>query len=302
MVSTNLINQWWVRHRGPILGLSGTMMALIGVGGSPNLINWLIPQFGWRTTYIILGMVLLLFMAPLSWFFVRNRPEDHGLLPDGAQGLQQRPGQATGLGAIPIPAAEEHWTRAEALRTPIFWVFLLGLASVSMLGTGMMFHIVSIFADNNMSPALAATAYVPLAFVTAATNLGSGFIVDRVRLRVIMAISLLLQTLSLWMVTYLGNWWLAMAFGVILGATTGLQRTVSTVAWAKYYGRRHLGSITGVTTTVTVGASALGPMPMGIARDLLGSYGLTLKLLAIIPLVLAIASLFVDRPEKRESR
>ncbi|MCB0126282.1 MAG: hypothetical protein KDE58_28690, partial [Caldilineaceae bacterium] len=69
--------------------------------------------------------------------------------------------------------------------------------------------------------------------------------------------------------------------------------------WAKYYGRRHLGSITGVTTTVTVGASALGPMPMGIARDLLGSYGLTLKLLAILPLVLAVASLFVDRPEKK---
>ena len=299
MVSTNLINQWWVRHRGPILGLSGTMMALIGVGGAPNLINWLIPQFGWRTTYMLLGAGLLLFLAPLAWLLVRNRPEDHGLLPDGAPNLQARPGQATGLGAHPVPVAEENWTRAEAIRTPIFWIFLLGLASVSMLGTGLMFHIVSIFADNNMSPALAATAYVPLAFVTSATNLGSGFIVDQVRLRVLMALSLLLQTLSLWMVTYLSNWWLAMVFGVVLGATSGLQRTVSTVAWAKYYGRRHLGSITGVTTTVTVGASALGPMPMGIARDLLGSYGLTLKLLAILPLVLAVASLFVDRPEKK---
>ncbi|MCB0125525.1 MAG: MFS transporter, partial [Caldilineaceae bacterium] len=231
MVSTNLINQWWVRHRGPILGLSGTMMALIGVGGAPNLINWLIPQFGWRTTYMLLGAGLLLFLAPLAWLLVRNRPEDHGLLPDGAPSLQARPGQATGLGAHPVPVAEENWTRAEAIRTPIFWIFLLGLASVSMLGTGLMFHIVSIFADNNMSPALAATAYVPLAFVTAATNLGSGFIVDRVRLRVLMALSLLLQTLWLWMVTYLSNWWLAMVFGVVLGATSGLQRTVSTVAW-----------------------------------------------------------------------
>lgn len=300
MVSTNLINQWWVRHRGPILGLSGTIMALVGVGGAPNLISWMIPQFGWRTTYMLLGAALLLIMTPLSWLLVRNRPEDHGLLPDGATSPQQRPGQATGIGAIPVPVAEENWTRAEAIRTPIFWVFLLGLASISMLGTGLMFHIVSIFADNNMSPTLAATAYVPLAFVTAATNLGSGFIVDRVRLRVLMSAALVLQTLSLWMVTSLSSWWLAMAFGVILGATNGLQRTVSTVAWAKYYGRRHLGSITGVTTTVTVGASALGPMPMGIARDLLGSYGLTLKLLAIIPLVLAVASLFVDRPEKKE--
>ncbi|MEZ4623128.1 MAG: hypothetical protein R2867_47565 [Caldilineaceae bacterium] len=102
------------------------------------------------------------------------------------------------------------------------------------------------------------------------------------------------------MVGYLSTIFLAIAFGVVLGATSGLQRTVSTVAWAKYYGRLNLGSISGVTSTVTVGASALGPMPMGIA-DLLGSYGLTLKLLALIPLALAVASLFVDRPEKGEA-
>ncbi len=299
MISTNVINQWWVRHRGPILGLSGTAMALIGVGGSPNLINWLIPQLGWRMTYILLGVVLLLVMAPLAWIFTRNRPEDHGLLPDGVQTAATQTGQSTGLGTVAVPVAEENWTRAEAIRTPIFWVFLLGLASVSMLGTGLTFHIVSIFADNGMSPALAATSFVPVAITTAITNLGSGFLVDRVRLRVLMAISLVLQVLSLWMVTYLSSIFLAMAFGVVMGATNGLQRTIGTVAWAKYYGRRHLGSISGITTTVMVGSSALGPMPMGIARDLLGSYGTTLKLLAIIPLVLAIASLFVDRPEKR---
>jgi len=298
MVSTNLINQWWVRHRGPVLGLSGTAMALIGVGGAPNLINWLIPQVGWRTTYMLLGAVLLLVMTPLAWIFVRNRPEDHGLLPDGVKMAETTVDPATGIGTGTQPVPEENWTRAEAIRTPIFWVFMLGLASLSMLGTGLTFHIVSIFADNGMSAALAATSFVPVAVTTAITNLGSGFLVDRVRLRVLMAISLVLQVVSLWMVSYLSSIFLAMAFGVVLGATNGLQRTISTVAWAKYYGRLHLGSITGVTTTVLVASSALGPMPMGIARDLLGSYGATLKLLAIIPLVLAIACLFVDRPEK----
>ncbi len=303
MVSTNVINQWWVRHRGPVLGLSGTAMALIGVGGAPNLINWLIPLVGWRTTYMLLGALLLLVMTPLAWIFTRNRPEDHGLLPDGAQTSAAHSGQSIGLGTVvvqgAVPVAEENWTRAEAMRTPIFWVFMVGLASLSMLGTGLMFHIVSIFSDNTMSPTLAAAVYVPIAFTTAITNLGSGFLVDRLRLRVLMALALVLQVVSLWMVSSLSSLFLAMTFGVVLGATNGLQRTVSTVAWAKYYGRLHLGSITGVTTTVLVASSALGPMPMGIARDLLGSYGTTLKLLAILPLVLAVATLFVDRPEKR---
>jgi hypothetical protein len=38
----------------------------------------------------------------------------------------------------------------------------------------------------------------------------------------------------------------ALIYGIILGVTGSLQLTVSSVVWAKYYGRQHLGSITGV--------------------------------------------------------
>ena len=150
-----------------------------------------------------------------------------------------------------------------------------------------------------MSATLAATAFGPIAITMAITNLASGFLVDRMRLRTLMAMGLLLQTTSLWLVSYLGNATLAVAFGIILGITFGMMRTVHVVSWAKYYGRRHLGSITGVTATVTAAASALGPMPMGFAREFLGSYGPTLAILSILPLSLAVACFFVDRPEKQ---
>lgn len=296
LVSTNIINQWWVRRRGPLLGLSGVAMALLGVGAFPNVVNWLIPHLGWRMTYGVLGAVLLLVMTPVAWLFFRNRPEEYGLLPDGLT-AKNRPGDPVAT-APSVAHTEENWTVHEAMRTPVFWVFLVGLASISMLGTGLQFHIVSIFADNGLTPAMAAASYVPIAVTSAALNLASGILVDRVRLRVMMAIALLLQALSLWMVAFLGTAALALAFGGLIGATSGLMRTVSTVAWAKYYGRRHLGSISGVTSTVLVAASALGPLPMGVARDWLGSYTATLNMLAVIPLGLAVASLFVDRPAR----
>ena len=53
LVSQNVINQWWVRRRGTVIGISGMMMALFGVGGVPNLINWLIRLFGWRYAYAL---------------------------------------------------------------------------------------------------------------------------------------------------------------------------------------------------------------------------------------------------------
>ena len=75
--------------------------------------------------------------------------------------------------------------------------------------------------------------------------------------------------------------------------------TVSMVIWAKYFGRKHLGSITGIVYLISAAGSALGPMPMGIARDLLGSYGLALTVAAALPLILAVVALFARRPHKR---
>ncbi|MEM7029408.1 MAG: MFS transporter [Chloroflexota bacterium] len=299
LVCSNVINQWWVQKRGPLLGISGVVSATLGLGAVPIVIHYLIPELGWRNTYMVLGLALLVVLAPISYFFIRNRPEDHGLLPDGIKAEAQSDAQDGEPKAnAPQPVAEENWTRSEAMRTPIFWVFLLGLSSIASLGTGLTFHIVSIFEDSGMSATLAATAFGPIAVTMAITNLASGFLVDRMRLRTLMSLGLLFQASSLWLVSYLSNTTMAILFGIIMGITFGLMRTVHVVSWAKYYGRLHLGSITGVTATVTSAASALGPMPMGLARDALGSYGPTLMVLSVIPLVLAVVCLFVDRPQK----
>ena len=81
-------------------------------------------------------------------------------------------------------------------------------------------------------------------------------------------------------------------------ATVGLMRTVGAVVWPSYYGRLYLGSIAGFASTILTAASALGPMPMGLARDLLGSYNQALVILAFIPLALSVLSLFL-RPPRR---
>jgi MFS family permease len=135
------------------MGNSGVLMALIGTGLFPYLLNWLIPQIGWRMTYAVLGVALLLIMVPVGLLFYRSRPETFGLLPDGAT---TAPKIVTSKGEV----EEENWTAQEASRTPAFWIIAFGLASMSMLSTGLMFHMVSIFTDNQMSASAAATVYI----------------------------------------------------------------------------------------------------------------------------------------------
>lgn len=290
LVCTNVINQWWVRRRGMVMGISGVLMSLLALGGFPNLIHWLIWQYGWRVAYSLLGLALLVLMAPLGYLFFRDKPEEYGLHPDGVKATPAS--EVTGSPAM----IEENWTLSEAIQTRSFWVVALGLSAVSMLGTGLFFHMVSILNDGGLSAGEAASVFVPIAVTTALVNLGSGILIDRVRIRVILAAALLTLALSLWMAPRLQGLEWAFLYGIVLGSTSGLQRTVSTVVWAAYFGRRHLGSITGLTSTILVAASALGPMPFGIARDLLGSYTTILTVCTIVPLLLALASLLTGRP------
>ena len=288
----NAINQWWVRRRGMVMGISGLLVSLLGVGGFPSLITWLIPIYGWRLSYGLLGLLTLVVMAPLGYLLVRPRPEVYGLNPDGGQ-------QVSVLGDKPAKAAsEENWTLAEASRTSAFWIIAVSQALIFMLVTGLFFHMVSIFADSGLDATVAASIFLPIAVTTAVVTLGSGILIDRIPPRLIITTALLCQSLSLWLAQSLDSVALAFVYGLALGVTMGLMRTISSVLWATYFGRRHLGSITGVASTVFIFGSALGPVPLGLARDMWGSYDQTLKLLAVLPLLLGLASLFVRRPRK----
>ncbi|MFO7541180.1 MAG: MFS transporter [Chloroflexota bacterium] len=298
LVSQNVINQWWVVRRGMIMGISGLLLSLLGLGALPGLINWLVNLLGWRPAYMLLGAVVLLVMAPVGFLFYRDRPEAYGLQPDGVVATVADTAIAP-TPPIPIPAAEEDWTLVEARRTPMFWIVAFSSALIAMLNTGLFFHMVSILADNGLPDSMAAAVFVPIALTTALVTLTGGILLDRLPVRVVLATSLFLQAVTLLMATYLASSFLALLYGVVIGATAGLFHAVNSVAWAKYFGRKHLGTITGVTTTIVIVGSALGPVPLGLARDTLGSYNQALLILAIFPILLGIASLFTPRPEKR---
>ena len=90
LVSNNVINQWWVARRGRMAGFSGVVFSLVGMGVFTNLVHWLLQRYTWRTTYAILGAMELVVMLPLGLLLFRDRPEDHGLYPDGQERAAKR--------------------------------------------------------------------------------------------------------------------------------------------------------------------------------------------------------------------
>jgi len=293
LVSLNAINRWWVRRRGEAIGISGLITSVLAMGLTPGLVDAMIPEFGWRITYLILGFTLLVFMAPVALVFIRDQPELYGLHPDG------EPLQDTGTGSRFQAIEETHWTLREAARTTSFWLVVLSSSSSAMLGTGLMFHMVSIVTDHGMSATLAAWLYLPLSITTALVTLASGMLLERISIARMIGISLFLQAFALLMAPYLNGIVFAVGYGIVLGASGGLGRTIGGVAWPHFFGRRYMGSITGMTFGIVIASSALGPMIFGVARDLAGNYDTVLMVSALMPIGLGLASPLIRQPEKR---
>ena len=49
------------------------------------IVGFLVSTAGWRETWRMMGIAVLVIMIPLILLFVRRQPEDIGLLPDGVQ-------------------------------------------------------------------------------------------------------------------------------------------------------------------------------------------------------------------------
>lgn len=286
LISNTVIAQWFVRRRGFVMGIAGQSLA-ISLIIYPALSNWLIGELGWRMAWVALGTLALAVMLPVGWIFFRDRPELYGLLPDGSAP------SAAELAAI---RNEEHWTLAEARRTPIFWLFFAGCTSLSMITAGMTFHQTSLFQVHGVDGGLTVMAFQVQAVFAVIGNLGLGYLLDHLPARRLLAVQTLCLIAAIVQMLFLHDWLDVVIYSALLGLTTGSFRVMDATVWARYFGRLHIGSIRGATMIGTVGGTAVGTYILGLGYDLTGNYDIALYGLLALPILITIASFIIKRP------
>ncbi len=275
LIPFSLVPQWFIRQRGRALSL----LAIGGALGSatiPHINLLVIGLAGWRNAWLGWAAVLALVMAPLAWKLVRDRPEDVGLVPDGIP--------HGGGGSAQQEPEQESWTPAEVASSGIFWALLAATSVPSMVITGVIFHHMSIMADNGVTPAVAAAVFTVVATTHMLVTPVAGYVYDRAPIRPVMALALAVGALHLVLVTLATSVPMAVLLGMVHGAMVAFLTVGGGLIWPHYFGRRYLAGIRGMVTAGMVVGSALGPLPFGIARDHLGSYQQVLMLSALLPL------------------
>lgn len=243
----------------------GKSSALAGMGYAaseavmPSILVALILWVGWRVSWQIAGVVLIVFMVPAILYLLRNHHVRH------QNYLRQL---LAGSDENERVYRQRQWTRSEVVRDKLFYLFVPGLMSQPLMFTGFIFHQVHLVESKNWSLTAWASLFVMYALVSVATKIVTGFLVDRFgAIRMVplvalpMGIGLVILSLSS---SLLGG----AAFLALTGITVGLQSTVTAPFWSEMYGSKHLGSIKSLGSAAMVFGTALSPIILGWYIDI----------------------------------
>jgi MFS family permease len=287
-----LAARWFEARRGLVMGLVGGAMSAGQLVIVP-LAVWFTLSYGWRQSFLYLGILLLVIALPLTLLFVRDDPAQKGLRAYGA-GQVARAGEPT--------APPEGRTRvADAMQVPAFWLlagtfFICGYTSNGLVLT----HLVPHAAEHGFSEMHAAQALGVMGAMNILGTVASGFICDRFGRKGPLAFYYGVRGLSLLFLLYVWNVPSLHIFAAVFGLNYISTVPPTTTLTANIFGRYSVGSLSGWIFFAHQVGAALGAAVGGWVFQSTGSYSwafVSAALLAFlaVPMALAIKEAPVTR-------
>jgi MFS family permease len=286
------VNSWFLARRAIVNAIIG-LAQMLGLVLMPLIAHLAMREEGWRGGWLAVGSTVLIVGLLPAWLVLVRRPEDLGLLPDG--GPRAAEPNSAGKGP-PAAVAEPHFSRAQAIRTPAFWLLSLYTVAVYPVQAGISLHQAPHMLESGLSATVAATVVSTFSFTAAVAGLGFGLLARRMGLRALLAISAAALGASALLMLLIAAAWQAYLAAGCFGAGIGGILTLLPLAWADYFGRASFGAIRGVALSLQVTAQAAGPLLSGLLRDASGSYVLSLTAFAALSFFAALIALLVRPP------
>lgn len=288
-VTTVTISNWFVLKRGRAIGIV-SMGGSLGTMVLPIIASLLIEAWNWRVAWFAMGVGVLVLLIPAA-IFVRRRPEDMGLQPDGVEAPSDMPVAALS-GAQrrrreQLLAADVVWRRSDIIRSPVLWVlaFAWGFQTFAITGTNV--HMVPFLHDFGAPLLVAAGAVSLRSGIALVAQPVWGYVVDRVPIKPVASLQFVVTSagIAMWLLPATVP---TVVIGLVLFGLGGSGgAVVSEMIWAGFYGRLSLGAVRGIAYPLQNVLGAFGPFGIGLLYDVSGSYASSFVVMAVGSLVAA---------------
>lgn len=288
LASRNMIMKWFDQRRGFANSISSAFQSF-GFAVSPLFIAVLITRFNWSVTYQILATLTLLFIL-FAYIFYRDNPEECGLIPDGKI---IEPRQKNN----PTFQTKKQYTLKEAKSTWVFWVFALSLSFNAFFITGFTFNVISIFESCGFSEQKALSVFIPASIISIITAITGNILSDYIKMQTLLIVFLigcLLASLGIAILDYKIGYYVLILGNGIMG---GLFSVLASITWPRFYGRQHLGAISGLSMSLIVFSSAIAPLFFSRIYTLTDSYRIAGYTGVVCVVILLIFSVKAKNPQ-----
>lgn len=276
---TNILGQWFDAKRGLAISLALNGASFSGVIVVPTLVV-VAGAANFATAMLAGAAFILLLMIPLA-IGVLSTPAPLRATPPSTHGTSAAGTQGT-------------WTRAAALRSPLFWS-VSGAFSLALLSqAGFLVHLIAFLEPTTGRN----TAGLAVAITTAMAIVGRlllGTIADRTNQRLASGLSLASQAAALLVMTRTSDPHLLLGACAVYGFSVGNLITFPSLIIQREFDAASFGTLIALSTAITQFTYAFGPGLLGLVRDVSGGYTAPLLLCAVLNLC---AAFIVLRPPR----
>lgn len=290
-----LVSRWFMRNVG-----FASAMALVGssAGGVvfPPVIHMLIPQIGWRPTFALIGVAILLVSVPLV-IFAKQSPTEEDVLPENAPKRGVTPSKET---VAATRAADTPLSYSELMRKPMFWAITVGVFIIAAVDQGLFQNMQIFFVqDVGLSGTTAAWLLSLTAFLGLLAKFIAGKVFDVFSIRGIAFWYLMVGLMVLLAFTVNGIWTAAI-FVCVLGLAHGGLVCEGPVLAKHVFGPGNMNKVLSIVTGCFALGSSAGPITLAYISDTTGHYGLGFGLFAALAALSAFLLTWLVRPLYRD--
>jgi len=275
--------RWFTHKRGLMTGIV-TGGISFGTLFLPPLATQLIDAFDWRTTYVIMGVAVLV-ISIIGSRFLRRNPQKKDL-EIGKKYLTE----SISLESFPV------FDLQEALRTYQFWMVCAIYIFFGIIQMTVMVHIVPHAIGLQISPINAATVLSVIGIVSLAARIVIGAASDKIKVKISVILCLSMLMLSFVWLQFANDLWQLYIFAVMFGLGYGGMSCLQSLVASELYGLLSLGAIAAIFAFAQDIGGAVGPYLAGYMFDVTASYHWAFIICALVALTALIISTILTPP------
>lgn len=233
-------------QRGKAISLAASGVAF-GEVILPILVVLLISLVGWRSSWLVFSVIVVLVYLPMAYSLLAKSPQ-----------IKSHTMARSNDSKVDVGG------RRQVMRDWRFWTILPSTLAAPFVVTGVFIQQNFLLTQKEWTPSLLANSFIAYGLMHWFSSMITGSMVDKYSAKQLLPFISIPLFLGLVVLSLFDQNWSSVAFMTLFGMGIGASGPVVNALWAEAYGTEHIGAIRSMMTSLMIFSTAAAPWVFGL--------------------------------------